>query len=109
MTQAAVERALGKLVTDEAFRDRFFKEPAVASFEAGLTITRVELDALVRLPKKALARLNRLLDNRICQLSIGGEERPVPSGGLDAGVGRPPAEPRAVIDATRRGRKQGAG
>ncbi len=109
MTQAAVERALGKLVTDEAFRDQFFKEPAVASFEAGLTITRVELDALVRLPKKALARLNGLLDDRICRLSVDGEERPVPSRGLDAAIGRPPARSRAVIDATRRGRKEGGG
>jgi len=109
MSQAAVERALGKLVTDESFRDQFFVDPAAASFNAGLTLSRAELDALARLSKGALAQFNRLLDDRICRLSVDGEERPVPSGGLDAGASGPPAESRTVIDTARRARKQGVG
>jgi len=109
MTQAAVERALGKLVTDEAFRDRFFEEPTVATSDAGLTVSRAELDALVHLSKKALAQFRRLLDDRICQVSLDGEERPDPSCGPVPGAGRSPAEARAAINAARRGRKQRAG
>jgi hypothetical protein len=36
VTQQAVERALGKLLTDENFRERFFENPEAASWEAGL-------------------------------------------------------------------------
>ena len=46
MGQAAVERILGKLLTDETFRVQFFRDPAAASFSAGLEISRAELDAL---------------------------------------------------------------
>ena len=38
MTQQAVERALGKLLTDENFRDRFFTNPEIATWEAGFTL-----------------------------------------------------------------------
>jgi hypothetical protein len=31
MSQAAAEKALGKLITDECYRRRFFKEPGKAS------------------------------------------------------------------------------
>ena len=34
MTQQAVERTLGKLLTDENFRDRFFANPELACWEA---------------------------------------------------------------------------
>ena len=49
MTQQAVERALGKLITDEAFRERFFAAPIAACLEAGLTLSAAELEALSRL------------------------------------------------------------
>jgi putative modified peptide len=68
MSQAAVERILGKLITDDAFRDRFFANPAVASFAAGIELSGAELDALSRLPKKALARISKLVDDRICRV-----------------------------------------
>ncbi len=48
MSQAAVEKALGKLITDEGFRRRFFKDPAAASFAAWLELSQAELDALLR-------------------------------------------------------------
>jgi hypothetical protein len=76
MSQAAVERALGKLITDEDFRTRFFKDPVTASFSAGLDLSRTELDALSRLPKKPLADFSAWLDDRISRLPIDEEQRP---------------------------------
>ncbi len=46
MSQNAVERALGKLVTDDEFCARFFENPAAATWEAGLPLSALELDAL---------------------------------------------------------------
>jgi hypothetical protein len=68
MSQGAVEKALGKLVTDDAFRARFFADPAVASLTAGLVLSRVELEALSHLSPQALARFSRRLDDRIRRL-----------------------------------------
>jgi hypothetical protein len=45
VTQQAVERALGKLLTDENFRERFFENPEAASWEAGLALSPIELEA----------------------------------------------------------------
>ncbi len=75
MSQAAVERALGKLITDEGFRRRFFQDPAGASFAAGLELSQAELDALSRLPGKTIARFSARLDHRICRLSLEEEGR----------------------------------
>ena len=65
MTQQAVERVLGKLLTDEAFRDRFFAAPEAACWEAGLALSAVELEALARLSREELARFADAIDERI--------------------------------------------
>jgi len=70
MSQAAVEKALGKLITDECFRSRFFKDPATASFAAGLELSRAELDALSRLSVEAIGQFSARLDLRICRLPL---------------------------------------
>jgi hypothetical protein len=70
MSQRAVERTLGKLVTDEGFRDEFFRNPASATLRAGLDLTGEELDALFRIPRAALAALGTRIDGRICRLHI---------------------------------------
>jgi hypothetical protein len=75
MSQAAVEKALGKLITDECFRGRFFKDPAAASFSAGLELSQAELDALSRLPVRAIARFSGCLDDRIRRVPLGDEGR----------------------------------
>ena len=56
MSQQAVERAIGKLVTDESFRARFSADPERASLEAGLPLSATELAALIRVPGEALHR-----------------------------------------------------
>ena len=58
MSQAAVERTLGKLVTDDGFRRRFFRDPAAVSFAAGLVLSPAEVDALSHLPREALLQFS---------------------------------------------------
>jgi len=70
MGQQAVERALGKLVTDEAFRARFFANPETASWEAGLQLSPMELDALSKLSHEALVQLGEVLDKRISRAPL---------------------------------------
>jgi hypothetical protein len=70
MSQHAVERTLGKLVTDEAFRREFFRAPARTSLLAGLYLSDDELDALTRIPSPLLERLSKAVDARICRLCI---------------------------------------
>jgi hypothetical protein len=70
MSQQAVERALGKLVTDAAFRREFFRAPARTSLLAGLYLSEDELDALIHIPHALLARFSEAMDARICRLCI---------------------------------------
>ena len=76
MCQTAVEKTLGKLVTDETFRIRFFRAPSVASFSAGLELSQAELDALSRLPLEAIVQFSATLDDRIRRLPLDEEVRP---------------------------------
>ena len=70
MSQRVVERALGKLVTDESFREEFFRQPDTACLRAGLDLTPEEREALSRVPRWALAALCVRLDDRICRLHV---------------------------------------
>ncbi len=74
MSQHAVERTIGKLITDPAFRGRFFRDPGAASLCAGLDLSPTELDALARMSPRLLAQISASLDSRICRLAI----EPVP-------------------------------
>ncbi len=74
MSQIAVERTLGKLATDVAFRRRFFRDPAAASFLAGLDLSGAEVDALSRLPLEAIESFNSYLDQRICRCVVENNE-----------------------------------
>jgi Ser/Thr protein kinase RdoA (MazF antagonist) len=72
VSQAAVERTIGKLATDEQFRARFFANPAAAAWEAGLSLSPIELEALATLSRAALTRFSQSLDTRISRLCVGG-------------------------------------
>jgi hypothetical protein len=73
MSQRIVETTVGKLVTDEGFRKRFFKDPQKASVLAGLNLSQAELEALSRIPQGALIALSEGMDDRICRLHVPGE------------------------------------
>lgn len=70
MSQRGVERTLGRLVTDQGFRQDFFEDPAAASLRIGADLTREEIDALLRVPLAALSEFSVRLDDRICRLHI---------------------------------------
>ena len=70
MSQRAVERAVGKLVTDEGFRAAFYRNAAIASRAAGLELTPAELHALLHIPREALMALAARLDDRICCIHV---------------------------------------
>jgi len=65
VSQNAVEQTLGKLATDEEFLARFFENPAAATWEAGLPLSPVELEALLGLSRAAIVRFSESLDGRI--------------------------------------------
>jgi hypothetical protein len=75
MSQHAIERAIGKLVTDGAFRARFFANPEAATWEAGLQLSPGELQALSALSPAALLRFRQSLDPRIIRLCVPGPTR----------------------------------
>jgi hypothetical protein len=70
MSQRDVERTLGRLLTDQGFQDDFFLDPVHACLQVGIQLTRHEVEALLRVPRPALASLGANLDDRICRLHI---------------------------------------
>lgn len=73
MSQRDVERALGRLVTDDGFREDFFEDPECTILRAGLDLSEEELAALSRTPRPALAALGARIDGRICRLRVSGQ------------------------------------
>lgn len=74
MSQRDVERTLGRLLTDQGFRDDFFSDPAHACLQVGIQLTPQEVEALLQAPRPALVSLGARLDDRICRLHIQGGE-----------------------------------
>ena len=79
MSQRAVEQVLGKMVTDERFREAFLVDPELATRQAGLALAPQETDALCRVPRRALAAFAALLDDRICRLCVAVRPEPMES------------------------------
>ncbi|HEY7518449.1 MAG TPA: Os1348 family NHLP clan protein [Methylomirabilota bacterium] len=65
MSVAGLERALGMLLLDAAFRERFFVNPSAAAWEAGLPLSPIEVDALSRVSRAAIARFRESLEPRL--------------------------------------------
>jgi hypothetical protein len=63
IAMSQLERAIGKLVTDEAFRAKFGADPVRASLGAGLRLSPTELAALAWIPARAFEELARSLDD----------------------------------------------
>ena len=74
MSQTSVERVIGRLVTDEAFRRRFAegREALLRELVAqGLDLTWCELEVLAELDLRALARFAERIDPRIHKSDLG--------------------------------------
>ena len=81
MSQANVEKIVGRLVTDEDFRRAFHEdaEGVVRSLtERGCELTRAEIATLVALDPATLERFADSLDPRLQKASLRG---PVPQAG----------------------------
>ena len=76
MSQLAVERTLGKLLTDESFRERFFTSPRETVWAAGFRLSDIELAALSGLSRSALCSFSASLDPRISRLCLPPELSP---------------------------------
>lgn len=73
MSQANVERIVGRLVTDEEFRREFRDDPervVRALAERGLELTRAEVGALVTLDPLTFDRFADALDPRLQKASL---------------------------------------
>ncbi len=74
MTQRNVELVIGRLVTDEAFRAMFVRDPAatLAQFiERGYELTALEIAALQATDPGLWARTAEQIDARLQKISCG--------------------------------------
>ncbi len=79
MSQANVERIVGRLATDEDFRRDFHADPERVVrhlADRGVELTRAELDALVTLDPSTFDRFADALDPRLQKASL---RAPVPA------------------------------
>jgi len=70
-----VERVIGRLVTDEAFRQRFTESPGAAlqeMTECGLELTSLEIRALASIDPKLVALFADAIDPRIQKIHVNG-------------------------------------
>jgi hypothetical protein len=77
MSQENVERVIGRLVTDEAFRRRFSAHPSSALrdlTEGGMALTECELRALSTLEPEEIDSFADNLDPRILKSDLCGGE-----------------------------------
>ena len=75
MSQRTVERVIGKLVTDEAFRRRFAEDSEAAlreTLQAGMELNACERHALKTLDVEVIERLARAIDPRLQKTDIEG-------------------------------------
>jgi len=78
MSQANVERVIGQLLTDEAFRRCFTHDPRSALLElaqSGVELNACEVDALLCIDPRALARCAHAIDPRLQKTDLRGGAR----------------------------------
>jgi len=74
MSQRNVERVIGRLVTDEAFRRQFAVDPRLTLSlvtAAGVELNDCELRALATIDPEALGRFTAAIDPRIQKSDLG--------------------------------------
>jgi len=70
MSQEAVERILGRMLTDRRFSALASKSLETAILQEGFQLTPVELRLLSALDMKSVARLAARLDPRLCRADV---------------------------------------
>jgi len=70
VSQQAVERTIGALAADADVRRRFFEDPATASWEAGLSLSSIEIEVLSNLSSATVAEFSLRLDPRITRVCL---------------------------------------
>lgn len=73
MAQRIIEMLIGRLITDERFRDEFMAAPEatlVALVDQGLELSRVEIAALVGTDPEVWARTAAEVDPRLQKASL---------------------------------------
>jgi predicted DNA-binding protein (UPF0251 family) len=70
MAQKAVETLLGRLLTDEDFRRRFFDEPLAVCRQEALEVTSRELEAILAVDEVRFAQFAKQLDARIVRATL---------------------------------------
>lgn len=78
MSQKNVERVIGQLVTDEAFRSRFTSDPRAALAELaqrGIELSPCELHALLQIDARVMSRCANAIDPRLQKSDLRGGAR----------------------------------
>ncbi len=78
MSQLSVERIIGVLVTDEAFRTQFAADPRAALqqvADGGLELTPCERHALIQISPSELTRFAAAIDARLQKSDLKGGVR----------------------------------
>jgi hypothetical protein len=70
MAQKAVETLLGRLLTDEDFRRRFFEEPLAVCRQEAFDVTSRELEAILATDEVQFAQFVKQLDPRIVRATL---------------------------------------
>ena len=76
MSQRNVERVIGRLVTDEGFRRRFFLDPVTTLRDltlCGLELTLSEVRALASIDPRHVARFADAIDGRLLKTDLQGD------------------------------------
>ena len=73
MAQRSIELFIGRLVTDEEFREAFIRNPAAAVgqfVDSGLELTNVEISALLSTRGDIWERIADQIDSRLQKVSL---------------------------------------
>lgn len=76
MSHPNVEKAIGRLATDEGFRRRFLTDPKAALGQLvreGCELTPVELHALASIAPETIALLGHAIDGRLQKVDLDAE------------------------------------
>lgn len=65
MSQAHVERLIGKLITDETFRTRFSNDPRALLYEESMILTDQELICVLRIDPATMEKMSKFIDPRL--------------------------------------------